>query len=338
MPSRDVSRETFAVKYPGRTGGVCFIPDRFSGGARLRSIWPAQVMRSRGRDCWVMTGGFDIDARPDLVVLHSALDPRKYLMLRHFIRKGIPVLMQEDDNIFLTPHRHIEINDDQREATKKCATEAAGMIVTTEGLGTFFGRWNGNVSVIENYLPAWCSMPRKVKPERERPLVGYAGAILTHAHDLDVIRDIAPAMLDGCDFEGFGAPGIPEYLGVQGRSIPWTSEPRAYYRTIARWDIGLVPLLDHPFNDCKSWLKIMDYAAAGLAIIASPSPENLKLAEEIGNVKIAHEPEDFVKWVTYFRGDRPAIAYDGGLARLDAARLSLENEITRWETVLDLYL
>ena len=35
------------------------------------------------------------------------------------------------------------------------------------------------------------------------------------------------------------------------------------------WDIGLVPLEDSPFNRCKSAIKTLDFAALGLALLAS---------------------------------------------------------------------
>jgi glycosyltransferase involved in cell wall biosynthesis len=38
------------------------------------------------------------------------------------------------------------------------------------------------------------------------------------------------------------------------------------------WHIGLAPLLDTPFNRCKSPIKALDYAALGLATLASDTP------------------------------------------------------------------
>src|SRR4029077_14863521 len=38
------------------------------------------------------------------------------------------------------------------------------------------------------------------------------------------------------------------------------------------WDIGLAPLLDTRFNAAKSAIKTLDYAALGLAILASDGP------------------------------------------------------------------
>jgi hypothetical protein len=39
-----------------------------------------------------------------------------------------------------------------------------------------------------------------------------------------------------------------------------------------RWHIGLAPLLDTPFNRGKSAIKVLDYAALGLAMLASDVP------------------------------------------------------------------
>jgi hypothetical protein len=38
------------------------------------------------------------------------------------------------------------------------------------------------------------------------------------------------------------------------------------------WDIGLIPLADTAFNRCKSAIKAWDYAALGLALLASDVP------------------------------------------------------------------
>ncbi len=38
------------------------------------------------------------------------------------------------------------------------------------------------------------------------------------------------------------------------------------------WHIGLAPLADTAFNHCKSPIKVIDYAAMGLAVLASDTP------------------------------------------------------------------
>lgn len=65
------------------------------------------------------------------------------------------------------------------------------------------------------------------------------------------------------------ALGIPrERLeAMPGCTIP--DLPAAY----ARFDVGLAPLEDCPFNRAKSWLKPLEYAAAGVPSIGSRLPE-----------------------------------------------------------------
>jgi hypothetical protein len=69
---------------------------------------------------------------------------------------------------------------------------------------------------------------------------------------------------------------LPEALNRIG---PPTHAARSYpgfvnWLTSAQpgWHIGLAPLLDTPFNRSKSPLKAMDYAAMGLAVLASDTP------------------------------------------------------------------
>jgi glycosyltransferase involved in cell wall biosynthesis len=55
-------------------------------------------------------------------------------------------------------------------------------------------------------------------------------------------------------------------LGTYPNFVEWmtTRQPS--------WHIGLAPLLDTSFNACKSPIKAMDYAAIGLATLASDVP------------------------------------------------------------------
>lgn len=56
--------------------------------------------------------------------------------------------------------------------------------------------------------------------------------------------------------------GMRSYPGF----VQWLSTVRP------TWHIGLAPLLDTPFNRAKSAIKVMDYAALGLGVLASDTP------------------------------------------------------------------
>lgn len=59
-----------------------------------------------------------------------------------------------------------------------------------------------------------------------------------------------------------------------------------------RIDIGIVPLNDIPFNHAKSYIKGLEYAAAGVPFVASAAPEYVFLAEN-GVGRVARSPEEW---------------------------------------------
>ena len=63
------------------------------------------------------------------------------------------------------------------------------------------------------------------------------------------------------------------------------------------FDIGIAPLNDIPFNHAKSWIKPLEYAAAGIPSIMSKSPEYVRFKEKYGVGRIAKRYRD---WVRHF--------------------------------------
>ena len=47
---------------------------------------------------------------------------------------------------------------------------------------------------------------------------------------------------------------------------------RSISQALAGYDFGLAPLVRGRFNDCKSGIKVLDYAALGLPTMASAVP------------------------------------------------------------------
>jgi hypothetical protein len=59
------------------------------------------------------------------------------------------------------------------------------------------------------------------------------------------------------------------------------------------FDIGVVPLSNVPFNHAKSWIKGIEYAAAGVPFIASRLPEYQELKDKHGIGLVAKNP---IQW------------------------------------------
>jgi GT2 family glycosyltransferase/glycosyltransferase involved in cell wall biosynthesis len=104
----------------------------------------------------------------------------------------------------------------------------------------------------------------------------------THGGDWAIV---APAM--GRIFATFGARVTFDMIGVVGavelphwvnRISPSSSGMASYpgfvnwITQLAPWDIGIAPLADTAFNRAKSAIKALDYAALGLAVLASDVP------------------------------------------------------------------
>jgi hypothetical protein len=52
------------------------------------------------------------------------------------------------------------------------------------------------------------------------------------------------------------------------------------YRTISRYAVGMAPLRDTQWNNAKSWIKPLEFAAVGVPVVCSPSREYVRLLEE----------------------------------------------------------
>jgi len=59
-----------------------------------------------------------------------------------------------------------------------------------------------------------------------------------------------------------------------------------------------VPLTNIPFNEAKSFLKGIEYAASNIPFVASDLPEYRYLAEEGRVGRVANTPEEWVKHLT----------------------------------------
>lgn len=148
---------------------------------------------------------------------------------------------------------------------------------STEPLAEKIRRRTGHqrVRVIRNCIPE--EMLSIERPRREHLIIGWGGGG-SHARDVSTIavplrkamdRDTSLRLhIVGTDFR--------DTLGhVHARHTKWLVDPHEYYRQLD-FDIGLAPIYPCEFNESKSYLKPLEYAALGIPVIASafgPYPE-----------------------------------------------------------------
>ena len=99
-------------------------------------------------------------------------------------------------------------------------------------------------------------------------------------------------------------------------------------------DIGLVPLNDVEFNHAKSYIKGLEYAAAGVPFICSYSPEYQVLADA-GVGRLAKTPEEWTYHLTelldpQMRKDEAMVNYE-----IVKEKFSMEVRGAEWNEVME---
>ena len=99
------------------------------------------------------------------------------------------------------------------------------------------------------------------------------------------------------------------------------------------WHIGLAPLLDTPFNLCKSPIKAMDYAAMGLVVLASDMPVYRgSIADGPAGQLVSNTPAAWyaaLTWLVRNRDLRRTVAGRSRNAFLAGASLASQADVRR---------
>lgn len=158
------------------------------------------------------------------------------------------------------------------------------------------------IKLIENTVDISRFTPR-VHTDSEL-IVGWCGSTAHRSGDLELLAGVLPAIQrEGVKFHHSGdLPGRPQFSKITG--VPATTLPLVapeFYPESFVFDIGLVPLSDTPFNHAKSFIKGLEYAAAGIPFIASGVGEYARLYQEYGLGRIVKKPGDWKRHVMQLR-------------------------------------
>lgn len=139
---------------------------------------------------------------------------------------------------------------------------------------------------LSRYAPFVC--------ESDRPItIGWIGSPTT-AKYLDLVMPVLQNLIDsrrvrivavGADSEQFGA--IPIEL------IPWSELTEV--SELQQFDIGIMPLLDEPFERGKCGYKLIQYMACGKPVVASPVGVNLIMVENGVNGFLARNDREWTQ-------------------------------------------
>lgn len=205
-------------------------------------------------------------------------------------RAGKFAVYDADDDVFTEQetNRRIDLDwtegktreqlEDERLQRIWAMQQCDGVTVTTQRLATIVRQFTDKpVVVVPNSidLPWFRGIVNATKREIPGLTIGWAGG---RRHDRDVEQmaeawgRIAHRYPDVTFVvQGWQPDVIREHVPAERLvMLPWM-KPERYPAGIAQVDIGCCAVADTPFNRAKSNIKAMEYAAAGAAVVASPT-------------------------------------------------------------------
>lgn len=144
--------------------------------------------------------------------------------------------------------------------------------------------------------------------DTEVPLVGWVGSTGHRSGDLEILRGILEPMARRGEIRLHhsghmpGAPSYAEAIGADPElvsTLPMASPQD--YPNLLRFDVGLVPLTDMPFNRAKSAIKGLEYSAAGIPFVASKLDAYEQLQQEHGVGRLARKPTQWIRHLNELR-------------------------------------
>lgn len=214
--------------------------------------------------------------------------------------------------------------------TRRNVEMADVVTVSTLRLAESVYEVNPRVKVLEN-----CLHPSSVEIEpvfdRQDTVIGWAGSPFHHQdfggipEQMQLVRGALPA----ASFHSMGG----HFLGVPSRHTPGFM-PMDSYLSKLDFTIGIAPLMETHFNDCKSWCKTLEYASRGIVPVAQKWGQYPDwVAEETNGLLVqGHGDEWFNAIVTL--ANAPAVRTAMAYANFQKAReWTIDKHVHKWESV-----
>jgi hypothetical protein len=141
--------------------------------------------------------------------------------------------------------------------------------------------------------------------KKTKPVIGWVGALGYRSGDVETTRDWLPDFLENNNLMFHHSGWQPDHgadfaarSGINPERLTTSPmRPFTHYHEMFSFDIGIVPLNTIPFNEAKSYIKGLEYAASGIPFVAQGLSEyELLTLEGVGNV--ATTPDEWVAYMT----------------------------------------
>lgn len=269
---------------------IVFWPGQPGGTAEYRCHIPGRALARRGWDVtYVEHLDVSVDGHvrddPDVLVVCRIMDFYLPDAVRRIRAAGRTLVVFDTDDWFLGVPSYnpaSRLPHDTVGAMHAAMREADLITCSTKGLAQLY-RGFGRTAVLPNLLdPELWDGVERYRTAHDKIRVGWLAAWNWRGGDVEVLRPWLRAWLmtnRDVEFVALGCPEIAAELGIPVVAPPPASDDGKHLRPfeevpamVSLLDVGLAPLADNTFNwRGKSACKGLEYNAAGVPVIASPS-------------------------------------------------------------------
>ena len=231
-----------------------------------------------GKESWK---GWISDFRPHIVFFTRYGQPEGIDIIRHCRDMNIPVVYHIDDDLLNLPaslgaeivKRQGAAAQIRRKMMHECDLIYASTAVLAERLKTQIP----GKRIFSGIYASFLDMAEDNKLSKaNRKIIGYMGS-KGHKEDLAlVVPELVRLMQERPDihFETFGTIEMPTELAQFHDRVRHHTVNKDYYGFMEKmaslgWSIGLAPLVNEPFNQCKAPTKFIEYTSCSIPVVAS---------------------------------------------------------------------
>ena len=260
-----------------------------TGDSYYRMRWPAAELAAQAPEWRVI----NLDARAqerhtwaleaDLTVLYQSSDPDLLPLIRKRKEAGKKTLVEYNDNFYEPPPASTVTKEWSSpllwQSYERCIDAADGLIVTGPGLEELFSaRFPGKaIHVLENHYPEPLQPFDALASAKKEHAIGWAGSLGHMADFLSVLPVLRELLREfpRATLHVMGNDSIPSFLRLPPERVVFTNWGSIfqYYDFWKPISIGIAPLLDTPYNRCRSDIKAVEMAALGVTpLVAKALP------------------------------------------------------------------
>lgn len=240
----------------------------------------------------------------DIIFIQKRLFPKWFLMLIKTVNKKI--IFDFDDAIFICPSYIKSLSEREKQLREKRLTamlrQSAHVIVGNKYLKEYVINYNKNVTVIPTAVNCEHFHPLGITKNSDQVVIGWVGQGEQHLMHLRlliqplkrlcqkynillrIIGTMGSQKIKDC-FSSIDSLNVQLIDWIDWKDIP---------KEIAKFDIGVMPLIDDERTRGKCAGKLLEYMAMGIPPVCSPVGINKDIIEDGINGFCAATPDEWV--------------------------------------------